>query len=296
MAVLGRSMGYPNLDPRLGLPDVRFSASRSDILSVHPEMNAVKLNPNMSELASGAPCVLSGLATEYDATYAGPASCKTVLLGEARLEVEGRSLRLKPGLMVVVGKDVPYRLIIDSTRPVETLSYFWDGLVASDLPWYVTQRSLNAEAFSPRIIGESVDLDDFCHVMSDHVEAESPRIQTGLATCASRDETRADLMAILSEVRNRILACPEGHLTLMALGGEVGLSPFHLQRLYRQVYGLTPNQDQTLQRCRLASRELMRGVSCSDVAMLVGFESPSAFSRAFRREMGVPPSIFARSV
>jgi hypothetical protein len=47
-------------------------------------MSDVQINPDIGRLWE-APSILSGTAKEYDASFAGPASIKTVVSGKARL-------------------------------------------------------------------------------------------------------------------------------------------------------------------------------------------------------------------
>jgi AraC-like DNA-binding protein len=65
------------------------------------------------------------------------------------------------------------------------------------------------------------------------------------------------------------------------------------QTLYRQLKeeGVTFEQVLDALRCRLATQYLRsRKVSVNETAYLVGFSDPAAFSRAFKRWTGQPPS------
>lgn len=67
-----------------------------------------------------------------------------------------------------------------------------------------------------------------------------------------------------------------------------------LQRRFVRETGLTVGQWR--RQCRLlqACERLARGESVLQVALALGYASPSAFSAMFKRELGVPPSLFYR--
>jgi AraC family transcriptional regulator len=76
---------------------------------------------------------------------------------------------------------------------------------------------------------------------------------------------------------------------------EVGLSPFHLARLFRRHTGFSLHGYRT--RIRLLQAldriEEARG-ALTDLALELGFSSQSHLTDAFRRAFGVPPGALAR--
>jgi AraC family transcriptional regulator len=83
--------------------------------------------------------------------------------------------------------------------------------------------------------------------------------------------------------------------SLEALAGAVGVSVFHLCRVFRRHTGLTLHAYQTELRLRHALDRLAEpGVELTHVALDVGFSSHSHFTAAFRRRFGVAPSAFGR--
>jgi AraC-like DNA-binding protein len=80
-------------------------------------------------------------------------------------------------------------------------------------------------------------------------------------------------------------------LSLSALARVACLSPNHFLRLFSEAFGETPHR--YLQRRRLdeAARRLREGQEpVVQVALAVGFNNASAFSRAFRRRFGRSPT------
>ena len=79
--------------------------------------------------------------------------------------------------------------------------------------------------------------------------------------------------------------------TVEALGREVGLSRSALADRFIRYVGLPPIQYLTQWRMRVAANELRNSNrSLLEVAERVGYDTEAAFSRAFKREMGVPPA------
>jgi AraC-like DNA-binding protein len=82
--------------------------------------------------------------------------------------------------------------------------------------------------------------------------------------------------------------------TVAAVAREVGLSPFHLIRCFRALFGVTPHQLRTDARLERAQRLLGDGRSVTDACLAVGFSSPGSFSHLFGRRVGVAPSAYRR--
>jgi AraC-like DNA-binding protein len=78
--------------------------------------------------------------------------------------------------------------------------------------------------------------------------------------------------------------------TLESLAREVGLSRSALAERFTEYVGQPPMQYLTNWRMQLAANHLMSGHdSVAEVADRVGYESEAAFSRAFKKIVGVPP-------
>ncbi|GMQ30722.1 AraC family transcriptional regulator [Algoriphagus confluentis] len=82
------------------------------------------------------------------------------------------------------------------------------------------------------------------------------------------------------------------NLTLDGLSQRVGLSKFHLQRMFKSEFKETPAQ--CIQRIRIQRAlhflKLKTNFSIQAIAMECGFSSPAVFSRAFQKFYGKTPS------
>ncbi len=83
-------------------------------------------------------------------------------------------------------------------------------------------------------------------------------------------------------------------ISIADVAAHVGLSPDYLARQFRQVTGVAPIA--YLRRFRLARamQYLDSGMSVTDTAAAVGFQSLAHFSREFKLELGVSPSQYRR--
>jgi AraC-like DNA-binding protein len=88
---------------------------------------------------------------------------------------------------------------------------------------------------------------------------------------------------------------PADPWTMERMADQVGLSRSALHDRFVQFIGLTPMQYLTGWRMQIASRLLAQGnATLASVALDAGYDSEAAFSRAFKREVGVPPSVWRR--
>lgn len=85
-----------------------------------------------------------------------------------------------------------------------------------------------------------------------------------------------------------------GPLSLDTVSAAAGFSPFHFHRVFKAFVGETLNQFVKRQRLERALFLMSHapGLSLTQVALDCGFASSSDFSRSFRQQHGVPPSLF----
>lgn len=86
-----------------------------------------------------------------------------------------------------------------------------------------------------------------------------------------------------------------GPCSLTAVAREIGMSPFHFARLFRELAGTSPHQFLLALRLRRSATLLRGGASVTDAAMNSGFGNLSHFSRSFQRRFGVNPRRYASS-
>ena len=100
--------------------------------------------------------------------------------------------------------------------------------------------------------------------------------------------------ASLREICDAIARAPDTALTLADWGARLELDPKTIQRRFARETGMTFGQWRQQARLLAALEKLAAGSKVVDVALDLGYDSPSAFATMFRRQFGVPPSAFFR--
>jgi AraC-like DNA-binding protein len=98
----------------------------------------------------------------------------------------------------------------------------------------------------------------------------------------------------LRRICDALVKAPDTSLTLPAWGEQLGVDPKTIQRRFARETGMTFGQWRQQARLMAALERLAAGSKVVDVALDLGYESPSAFATMFRRQFGVPPSAFFR--
>lgn len=84
-------------------------------------------------------------------------------------------------------------------------------------------------------------------------------------------------------------------ISLDALGDKVKLSPFHLQREFKKIFGLTPRAYQSALRVGTLKSRLATGDSVSRATYEAGFGSSRAAYETASKSMGMTPGEFRRA-
>ncbi|VVM43121.1 RCS-specific HTH-type transcriptional activator RclR [Pseudomonas fluorescens] len=112
-------------------------------------------------------------------------------------------------------------------------------------------------------------------------------------------EQSSGMMAGLADPRlaralNLIHETPGKSWTVAELSAAANMSRASFAEYFRQVVGQTPVDYLVSWRISLAQKRLREGKSIALIADEVGYESPSALARAFRRKTGVSPREWMR--
>ncbi|MCR2807665.1 GyrI-like domain-containing protein [Paenibacillus sp. SCIV0701] len=83
----------------------------------------------------------------------------------------------------------------------------------------------------------------------------------------------------------------EGRLDIEELAKAAYMSPFHFQRMFHMLTGMTVAEYARKRKLTLAAQELAAAsAKVVDVALKYGYDSPEAFAKAFRKIHGIAPS------
>ena len=94
--------------------------------------------------------------------------------------------------------------------------------------------------------------------------------------------------------RNYIKNNYDANLNLDLLSHKLFVSKYHLLRLFKRHYGLTPRQYLIDQRIEKSKEQLINGMSVTETCFAVGFESLGSFSTLFKTKTGKSPTEFQK--
>lgn len=208
--------------------------------------------------------------------------------GERSLSLAGEMLVLKAGDGFVISPEVPHafsavtggchRVVAIDEAALPAVR--WRSGLVRDVDWQSAFATLHTAAETGSTDCEQL-VDALLRLTSNLLPAEDDPLPTAGAVRLARRVASADL---------------EAELGLTDIARRVGMSPFHLHRLYRKAYGLTPAEHRLEARLRLARQMILAGAAIAEVAVALGFADQSHLNRAFRRLMGVPPGAWIRQV
>jgi AraC family transcriptional regulator len=155
----------------------------------------------------------------------------------------------------------------------------------ADSSTYLEQRSLLAEIAAGHI--------DALRIEETVMELVARVVHCSYANCAPRPpaEVGSRQRDAIHHAETLLSGNPAERVTLQGLSSNVGLSPYHLCRLFRQVTGVKLHQYRLRFRLRAALSEVMESRRpLTDVALDTDFSSHSHFTESFRSEFGATPS------
>ena len=153
-----------------------------------------------------------------------------------------------------------------------------------------TLKVIGAEAGGARLGGDLIALKMseaiFAQAIRAHIE-QAGEMDGGVGAFADPHLARA--LAAFHRA-------PAGDWTVARLAREAGLSRTGFAERFSARLGVTPMGYVTSWRMQIAREALStRGLSVAEAAEVSGYASESAFSRVFRKEIGLPPAAFRQS-
>ena len=100
-------------------------------------------------------------------------------------------------------------------------------------------------------------------------------------------EAKIDIQTAINYIESNL----NEELDINEIAAAVYLSPFHFQRIFHAVCGVTVGEYIRQRRLSLAGKELIStNTRIIDLALKYGYDSPDSFSRAFTKFHGASPS------
>jgi AraC family transcriptional regulator of adaptative response/methylated-DNA-[protein]-cysteine methyltransferase len=118
--------------------------------------------------------------------------------------------------------------------------------------------------------------------------------RAGYRACLRCKPTEISAQARFVTRARQLLDEAEVTLTLAELSKQVGISPFHLQRLFKRATGLSPREYQSARRMQHVKRGLRKGDDVTTALYDAGFGSPSRLYEKASEQLGMTPGAYRR--
>ena len=109
-----------------------------------------------------------------------------------------------------------------------------------------------------------------------------------------KEDLKVDTKEFFKSIEKYIQQNLHEPLSLELVCSHIGISQTYLSRLFRKYTNMTFNEYITIQRIERAKKLMQsvgnEGMSIQDIALAVGYNTPSYFSKVFRKIVGVTPS------
>lgn len=110
--------------------------------------------------------------------------------------------------------------------------------------------------------------------------------------CHPRAEVLPEPNLALMEQVCRTIESSEEELSLNQLADHFAMSPYHLQRTFKRIIGVSPKQYAAAHRAKRLKQELKQGSSVTTATYNAGFESNSTLAGQANHLLGMTPSIY----
>ncbi len=118
--------------------------------------------------------------------------------------------------------------------------------------------------------------------------------RAGYRACLRCRPTEVSSQARYVMRARQLLDNAEGVVTLAELSRKIGLSPFHLQRLFKRATGLSPREYQSARRIQQVKHDLREGEDVTTAIYDAGFGSPSRLYEKAPQQLGMTPGEYRR--
>jgi AraC family transcriptional regulator, regulatory protein of adaptative response / methylated-DNA-[protein]-cysteine methyltransferase len=128
-------------------------------------------------------------------------------------------------------------------------------------------------------------------------ESPAEAVRAGYRACK---RCRPDAAAVVDPWIDRIrracvyLANVDGHVSLARLAARLGGSPYHLQRSFKRIVGVSPREYADACRLQKIKRGLRKGSRVTDAMIDAGYGSSSRFYERAASKLAMPPRAYGR--
>jgi len=270
--------------------------------------------------------VLEARAKQHHWRGAGLLSIKSFVGGSALYTIDGGTFLVDDERFLIFNHAQEYEITIDSDTPVESFCVFFDSRLAADAvrnqkstpdrllddpfdgsaapPLFFERTYPHDALLSPALVhfraafrqrqGEIGWLDEQFHGLMLRLLSVHQRTLAEVNHApGSRPATRAELYRRLHIARDYIAASYPQPIRLQEVAAVACLSPNHLLRSFKALFGQSPYQYLIDERMRQA-RWLLAHTDhpITDICFAVGYASLGSFSWLFTQRCGLSPQAF----
>ncbi|MGM0530197.1 MAG: hybrid sensor histidine kinase/response regulator transcription factor [Bacteroidota bacterium] len=162
--------------------------------------------------------------------------------------------------------------------------------VKNDLRSKIEGLDAGADAYVEKPFSMDHILAQLSNLLTNRNKLKEAYISTPSVKIKSIAPTKADedFLKNVTEVINKNIS--DTQFNVDTLANEVNMSRSSLHRKIKGVSELTPNELILLVKLKKAAKYIQEGTRVNEVCFLVGFNSPSYFSKAFKKQFGVSPT------
>jgi len=212
----------------------------------------------------------------YQDVYVGFSRLYYIIDGEGYYEENGQVTRFKKGYLYLTPVkqkftlyDNPQNKLLHTYAHITTIP-----AVTNFIELEVPQGSLLADAVA---------------LYRKHIHADPQTLSRVIQLLLSCIEQTPTAQTVAEKTKRYLDHLTEFSLDMASLSRAVGYSREHITRSFLATYHLTPKQYLEQGRMNTALQLLIEGNKVFEVADLVHFSSPYAFSKAFKRHFGLSP-------
>lgn len=226
-----------------------------------------------------------------------------VTRGERYIHAAGQEYVIRAGEGFIIGPGVPHACgpASENGHDYRVISLDTDLMKAASADIFGQER---APQFSCVKLSDNALINQLINMLKnvDNRKGRRDNILAILTQFIGRFADAVDAVSI-SESRIRLAgearAYIDSHLqdaiTLEALAAESHVSPYYIDRVFREVIGVPPHVYQLQARIKKAVNTLLKTGSIVEASFFFGFSDQSHFSRIFKKNVGVSPGRFLRT-
>ncbi len=218
---------------------------------------------------------------------------------EAKKNVKGICINVAPQLIaeVLASKKRPDTAYSDTDLVKYFTSIHFLDNQYTDTETHLGQllKGLTARAYSQDIGEEDITTELFYTIAEKIIEDQNTVYKQLQAIPGLKAATKKDLYRRLERGKEYIDNCFALPLNIDIIAREACMSEYHFFRLFKSVYGLSPNQYIIRKRLEHGLNILLQDkYSVSVAAIESGFSDIHTFSKAFKKQFGASPSHFVK--